>query len=63
MSRTKNEGEGSRSADRNYRKRTATFIASGKVSAAARRAAKAVSSGERRDLEKAEAKGKAKARH
>jgi len=63
MNRAKNEGEGSRSADRNYRKRTEKFIASGKVGAAARRAAKALSSGERRELEKAEAKGKAKARH
>lgn len=62
MTRSKNEGEGNRTADRNYRKRTEKFIASGKVGAAARTAAKAMSSAERRELEKAESKGKAKAR-
>ena len=60
--RAKNEGEGNRTADRNYRKRTKEFIASGRVGAAAKSAAKAMSGGERKELEKAEAKGKAPAR-
>jgi hypothetical protein len=62
MTRQKNEGEGNRTADRNYRKRTKEFIASGRVGAAAKSAAKAMSTAERKQLEEAEAAGKARAR-
>ena len=59
----RNEGEGSRTADRAYRKDTKTFIKSGKVPGAAEKARKAVEGQEKLDLEKAEHKGKEKARH
>ena len=63
MNRAKNEGEGNRTADRNYRKRTADFIKSGRVKTAARAAAKAVSGAEGKSLRKAEEKGKSRAKH
>ena len=40
MARSQNEGEGSRSAARDYNERTKKFIASGRVKPAARKAAK-----------------------
>ncbi len=62
MDRAKNEGEGNRTADRNYRKRTAEFIKSGKVAGAARAAAKALEGSEGKALRRAEEKGKSKAK-
>lgn len=59
----KNEGEGNRTADREYRKDTEDFIESGKVSGAADKARKAVEGAEKDELDKAEEKGKEKARH
>ncbi len=59
----KNEGEGSRSADRAYRKDTEEFIESGKVDKAADKARKAVEGKEKDELHRAEEKGKGKARH
>ncbi|HEX2660787.1 MAG TPA: hypothetical protein VHU40_21045 [Polyangia bacterium] len=60
---TEEIGEGNQAADRRYRKATETFIAEGKVDAAAREAQRAVEDeGERRELERAEEKGRAPAR-
>ncbi len=58
-----NEGEGSRSADRAYRKDTEEFVESGKVKGAAEKARKAVEGTEKAELDRAEEKGKEKARH
>lgn len=53
------EGEGSYSGTREYNERTADFIKKGKVDKAARAAEEAMDSGEAKDLEAAEEKGKA----
>lgn len=53
-----NEGEGSRSAARNYDKATEQYVKSGKVDAAAKEAKRAVEGTERADLERAEEEGK-----
>ena len=58
----RNEGEGSRSAARAYNEVTRKFVRSGKTSAAAKEAARAVSSSEAQELIAAEAKGRARAR-
>ena len=62
VERTKNEGEGSRTAARNYNKATAEFVASGKVEPAAKAARKAMETQEGKSLLDAESKGKVKAR-
>ena len=53
-----NEGEGSRSAARDYNRRTARFIQSGKVEESAEKAERAVEGSERQDLERAEEEGR-----
>jgi len=53
-----NEGEGSRSAARDYNRRTARFIQSGRVQESAEQAERAVESGERQELERAEDEGR-----
>jgi len=53
-----NEGEGSRSAARDYNRRTARFIQSGKVEESAKKAEEAVESREREDLQRAEDEGR-----
>jgi hypothetical protein len=58
----KNEGEGNRTADRNYRAATAKFIKSGRVGPAAREAARALSTPEGKQLKKAESAGRVRAR-
>lgn len=56
---SKNEGEGNRSADRDYRKDTRDFIESGKVDKAAEKAKAAVEGDEADSLKKAEKIGRA----
>jgi hypothetical protein len=58
-----NEGEGNRTAARDYNQRTEKFVHSGKVEESAKRAERAVEGGERADLEKAEEIGKRHAKH
>jgi hypothetical protein len=53
-----NEGEGSKSADRAYRKGTEEFVKSGHVEEQARKAAEALDSKEGQELRKAENKGR-----
>lgn len=53
-----NEGEGSKSADRAYRKGTEEFVKSGRVEEQARKAAEALESKEGPELRKAEDKGR-----
>lgn len=59
---TKNEGEGSRSAARDYDERTRTFIEKDDVAARAAEARTAVDGSEAEALKQAEREGKAKAR-
>jgi hypothetical protein len=56
-----NEGEGNRTAARNYNQRTREFIDSGKVDEAARAAQAALGSEEREELEEAEEAGRSRA--
>ncbi|ASG20671.1 hypothetical protein [Nitrospirillum viridazoti] len=58
----RNEGEGNRTATRAYDKHARDFVATGQVAEKAREAADAVDGPEGRDLERAEARGKAHAR-
>lgn len=53
-----NEGEGSRSAARDYNQRTARFVESGRVNESAEAVERAVNSGEREKLEEAERIGR-----
>jgi hypothetical protein len=53
-----NEGEGSRSAARDYNQRTKRFIDEGRVDQSAKEAERAVESGERDKLEEAERIGR-----
>lgn len=53
-----NEGEGSRSAARDYNERNARFIREGKVDKSAEEAKRAVESGDRQELEEAERVGR-----
>lgn len=55
----KNEGEGNKTADREYRKDTRDFIEDGKVDKAAEKARKAVEGDEAESLRKAEKAGRA----
>ena len=58
----KNEGEGNKTADRAYRKKTKDFIESGKVDAAAKKARDARDGSEKDALNRAEEKGRKPAR-
>lgn len=60
--RQKNEGEGNKTAARQYNKETREFVKSGQVDKAADEAAKAVSGDERNELERAEEKGRSHAK-
>ncbi len=57
-----NEGEGSKTAARNYDKATEAYVKSGKVDQAAQEAKKAVDGPEGKELREAEEKGKQPAR-
>jgi len=57
-----NEGEGNRTAARNYNQKTREFIDAGKVDDAADAAKDALDGDEREELENAEQVGKSKAR-
>jgi len=59
----KNEGEGNKTADREYRERTREFVESGKVPEAADEALDAVESDENEDLKEAEKTGLKRGRH
>ncbi len=59
---SENEGEGSRTAARNYNQKTREFIDAGKVDDAADAAKDAIDGDEREELENAEQVGKSKAR-
>ena len=58
----RNEGEGSRSAARDYTKRTRAFVKTGRARKAARKAAAALDTPEAAQLRAAEIKGKSAAR-
>ncbi|MBV8888766.1 MAG: hypothetical protein JO267_02830 [Alphaproteobacteria bacterium] len=57
-SQQRNEGEGNKTAAREYNKAQHEFAQSGKVEEKAREAEKALNSDERREMERAEAVGK-----
>jgi hypothetical protein len=57
-----NEGEGNRTAARNYNQKTRAFVDAGKVDDAAEAAKAAIDGDEREELEEAEEAGKSKAR-
>lgn len=59
---TKNEGEGSRTAARDYKKDVEDFVEHEDVDAKAEEARDAIESDEAEELKKAEQEGKAKAR-
>ena len=59
----KNEGEGNRTAAREYNKDQRSFVESGKVEKSAEKAKTAVDSDEAESLKKAEKEGLKKARH
>ena len=58
----RNEGEGSRSAARDYNKRTRDFVKTGRVGTAAKQAEAAMDTEEVTKLREAEVKGKSEAR-
>ena len=58
----RNEGEGNRTAAREYNKDTRAFVKSGKVNSSAETARKAVEGDEAADLKRAEEKGRKPAR-
>jgi hypothetical protein len=58
----KNEGEGNKTAARQYNKDQREFVKSGRVDKAADEAAKAVNSPERDELQRAEDKGRSHAK-
>jgi hypothetical protein len=61
MPTQKNEGEGNRTAARQYNKAQTAFANSGKVGPAAQRAKKALDSSEGQELKRAEETGRARA--
>ena len=63
MGKQKNEGEGNRTAAREYNKDTREFVESGKVEKSAQKARKAIESEEGSSLRRAEKEGLKKARH
>ncbi len=62
MTRQRNEGEGNRTAAREYNKKQQEFIESGKVPDAADKAKRAVEGDEAERLKRAEEAGRSKAR-
>jgi hypothetical protein len=58
----RNEGEGSRTAARDYNRRTTAFVKTGRARKSARRARAALDTPEATQLREAEIKGKAQAR-
>lgn len=62
MAEQKNEGEGNRTAARQYNKDQQEFIESGKVDQAAKEAKRAVESDQAEKLREAEKAGRSKAR-
>jgi ABC-type branched-subunit amino acid transport system ATPase component len=54
----RNEGEGNKTAARQYNEAQRRFVQSGKVEEKAREAEKSLKTGEKRELERAEAVGK-----
>lgn len=62
MPRQKNEGEGNRTAAREYNEATKRFAQSGRVEESGKTAKKAVEGRERSELEQAEKAGKSKMR-
>jgi hypothetical protein len=58
----KNEGEGNKTAARQYNKDQREFVKSGRVGQAAEEAAEAVSGAEKDDLKRAEEAGRSKAK-
>ena len=58
----RNEGEGNRTADKQYVEATKQFIKSGKVQPAAKEAERSMDSSEAEELKKAEEEGKQRAR-
>jgi hypothetical protein len=58
----KNEGEGNKTAARQYNKEQREFVKSGRVDQAASEAAEAVSGSEKDDLKRAEETGRSKAK-
>jgi len=61
--KTRNEGEGNRTAARHYNKAAREFVESGKVEKSAERARKAVEDDKSGTLKRAEEKGRKPARH
>jgi hypothetical protein len=59
----RNEGEGNKTAAREYNREQKKFAESGKVKPAAEQAKRALEGEERQDLERAEREGESKARH
>jgi len=59
----RNEGEGNKSAAREFNREQKKFAQSGKVRPAAEQAKRAVEGGEKQELERAERAGESKARH
>lgn len=59
---SKNEGEGSRTAAKQYNDATEKFVKSGQVEPAAKAAKKSMESGEAQELAQAEEEGKSHAR-
>jgi hypothetical protein len=57
-----NEGEGNRTAARNYNRETREFVKSGQVDEKAKEAARAVSGKDGEELRRAEREGQSKAR-
>jgi hypothetical protein len=57
-----NEGEGNKTAARNYNRETRDFVKSGQVDEKAKEAARAVSGKEGEELRRAEREGESKAR-
>ena len=55
---TRNEGEGNKTAARQYNEAQRRFVQSGKVEEKAREAEKSLKTGDKRELERAEAVGK-----
>jgi hypothetical protein len=62
MASQKNEGEGSRTAAREYNEATKRFVDSGRVPESGKRAKEAVEGSEKAELEQAERIGKSKMR-
>ena len=62
-SKARNQGEGNREADKEYRERTRDFIESGDVDDAAKKAKKAVEGKDGKELKDAEKVGIRHARH